>query len=178
MMVVAIIGLAAIMSEKTPVNDIEPINGDRDRTLSEIILSEERFSKFSELVEAAGLTQELNEGGPYTIFVPSDEAFGDLPAETLNEILASETQALSILEYHIVEGNLTQENLLEAYREEEITNLSNNVLVIDENDEEVLVNEEMVIEPNILATNGVLHIISGILLSMENDTSNQTENEE
>ncbi len=166
-MLVSVLGLATSMSEKTTINDADPVNGDENRTVSEIILSEGRFSKFSEIMETAGLTQDLNEGGPYTIFVPNNDAFFD-------EILLNETQALSLLEYHIVEGNLTQENLLETYREEEIINLSNDVLVINENENgEILVNEEVVIESDILTANGVLHIISGILLRSANNTSNE-----
>ena len=82
-------------------------------SILEVLAEAEQFTQFLAAVDAAGLTEMLSGGGPFTVFAPTDEAFaafGELPTDPA---------ALGdLVRYHIVEGSLTAYQLLEA---EEVT---------------------------------------------------------
>ena len=110
----------------------------------------------------ADLFGTLNEGGPYTVFAPTDEAFQAL----LDELgisfrdLAGDTELLtSVLLYHVVEGEVTSD-MLEAG---EVTTLNGATVTISLEDG-VTVNNANVVTADILATNGVVHIIDAVLV--------------
>ncbi|KUG19378.1 MAG: fasciclin domain-containing protein [Methanomicrobiaceae archaeon] len=71
------------------------------------------FSRFIEAIRAAGLEERLTRGGPYTVFAPTDEAFGRIPEENLQIILADKQMLPHVVEYHIVEGRYSPESLKE-----------------------------------------------------------------
>jgi uncharacterized surface protein with fasciclin (FAS1) repeats len=126
---------------------------------------------FAKAVEAAGLADVLEGAGPYTIFAPTDEAFQSLkigglepggPAQSPEEQLQSADQArlAEILKQYIVEGKMPMDQLME---QEKLETLQGAALDVSTAKGGVLVNEIEVLKPDIMADNGVIHIIGGLL---------------
>ena len=126
---------------------------------------------FAKAIEAAGLADLLEGAGPYTIFAPTDEAFQSLkigglepggPAKTPEEQLQSADQdrLAEILKQYIVEGKMPMDQLME---QEKLETLQGAALDVSTAKGGVLVNEIEVLKPDIMADNGVIHVIGGLL---------------
>ncbi|XP_036381281.1 periostin-like [Megalops cyprinoides] len=133
-----------------------------ESTMYEILLADGRFKIFLSLMEAAGLTDLLNQEGGYTLFAPTDDAFEGLSPEDI-ELLTSDVNALrTILLYHFsngvfitggLEGGVT--NLLKTIQGSNIRLLSAN--------NSILVNTVNVPDNDLMASNGVIHIVKTML---------------
>jgi uncharacterized surface protein with fasciclin (FAS1) repeats len=111
-------------------------------------------------VEAAGLVDLLKGEGPFTVFAPADTAFDRMPPGELDKLLQDYSMLKKILAYHIVPGDVRTENFLEI---EEAPTVEGSVLIIDSSNG-YRVNQALVITPDVLADNGVIHIIDSILM--------------
>ncbi len=118
------------------------------------------FNTLVKAVEAAGLVDILKSPGPYTLFAPSDEAFDKLPEGTLDSLLQDIPKLKRILTYHVVFGDVRTDNLVEI---EEAETVEGSILAIDSSDG-YKVNEAIVLKPDILTDNGVIHVIDSILM--------------
>lgn len=118
------------------------------------------FNTLVKAVEAAGLVDILKSPGPYTVFAPVDEAFERLPEGTLDELLQDIPKLKKILTYHVVFGDVRSDNLLEI---EEAETVEGSVIAVDTSNG-YKVNQAVVITPDILADNGVIHVIDSILM--------------
>jgi uncharacterized surface protein with fasciclin (FAS1) repeats len=117
------------------------------------------------LVQSAGLTNALRaQGGNYTIFAPTDDAFAALPAETLAKLQRPENRVLlgRILAYHVVPQQLSSSQI----RTGTLRTLGGGLAVRVSN-RQVFVNDGSVIQPDIRATNGVIHAVNRVLLPRE-----------
>lgn len=124
------------------------------------------FTTLLAAVEAAGLTETLSTGGPFTVFAPTDEAFA-AALEALNltaEDLLADTETLtSILTYHVVEGNFPSPAVA-ALNGQSIDTLNGAAVTISVDGETVMINEATVIQVDVSADNGVIHVIDAVLL--------------
>ncbi len=119
------------------------------------------FSTLLTAVEAAGLVDTLQGDGPFTVFVPTDEAFAALPAGTLEALLA-DTEALSdVLLYHVVSGEVLASDVIGL---DSATTVQGEDIAITVEGESVKVNEANVVTTDIAASNGVIHIIDQVIL--------------
>lgn len=122
------------------------------------------FTTLIAAIEAAGLTDTLANGGPFTIFAPSDIAFDVLLDElglTAEELLADTELLTTVLTYHVVEGEVFSADLEDG----DLTTLNGAVITLDVTDGgNVFVNEAMVAVTDLTASNGVIHVIDGVLL--------------
>ncbi|XP_056262797.1 periostin-like isoform X2 [Pseudoliparis swirei] len=132
------------------------------KTIYELLVSERRFMIFLSLMETAGLTDLLKQEGSYTIFAPTDEAFDNLSKEDF-ALLRSDQNALRIiLLYHFSNGIFINGGL-----EGGVTNLlktlqGNNLQVLSVNNS-IHVNSVDVPDSDLMATNGVIHVVKNIL---------------
>jgi uncharacterized surface protein with fasciclin (FAS1) repeats len=128
-------------------------------------------------VEAAGLADELEGAGPYTIFAPTDEAFQTLKigrlepggrAKTPEEQLQSADQdrLSEILKQYVVVGSMPMDQLL---KQEKVETLQGATLDVSSAKGGALVNKIEVLEPDIMADNGVIHVIGGLITGEEGD---------
>jgi uncharacterized surface protein with fasciclin (FAS1) repeats len=133
-------------------------------TITDVAAADASLSTFNSAVEAAGLSEALSQPGPYTVFAPSDEAFAALPPETLEQLLLPENQdqLRQILSYHVVPAALTSDQLQSG----EVPNLAGESLSVeaDPSAQLVTVNEAAVTQPNIQASNGIVHVIDQVIL--------------
>ncbi len=118
------------------------------------------FNTLVKAVEAAGLVDFLKTPGPYTVFAPVDEAFERLPEGTLDELLQDIPKLKKILTYHVVFGDVRSDNLLEI---EEAETVEGSIIAVDTSNG-YKINQAVVITPDILTDNGVIHVIDSILM--------------
>ncbi|PZV08736.1 MAG: fasciclin [Leptolyngbya sp.] len=133
-------------------------------TVVDVAASDENFSILAEAIEAADLTETLSASGPVTVFAPTNEAFEALPEGTLDELLLPENQDLlrQVLTYHVLQDEVPA---AEVTTGEVPTAAGTPVSIqVDEATGEVMVNEAMVITPDIQASNGVIHAIDQVIL--------------
>jgi transforming growth factor-beta-induced protein len=119
------------------------------------------FSTLLTAVEAAGLVETLRGEGPYTVFAPTDEAFAALPEGTLDELLADPEALSQVLLYHVVPGEVMASDVVEL---DSATTVQGEDIAITVEDDSVKVNEATVSSPDLVASNGVIHVIDQVIL--------------
>ncbi|MEG3847377.1 fasciclin domain-containing protein [Microcoleus sp. herbarium19] len=118
------------------------------------------FKTLATVIEAAGLLDLLQSPGPYTVLAPTDEAFAKISANTIASWLKDVPKLKKILTYHILFGEVLTENLLELTSAETV---EGSVVGIDTSDG-IKVNDAKVLTPDIIADNGVIHVIDAVLI--------------
>lgn len=111
-------------------------------------------------IKEAQLVETLSEPGPFTVFAPTDEAFANLPTGTVEGLLKDIPKLKSILTCHVLEGKMLSEDLANLTSAKTIQGQD---IDIDTKDG-VKINKAKVTNPNILASNGVIHIIDTVIL--------------
>jgi uncharacterized surface protein with fasciclin (FAS1) repeats len=123
------------------------------------------FNTLVAAVKAAGLVETLKAKGPFTVFAPTDEAFGKLPRGTLEDLLkpGNKDKLTSILTYHVVVGMYSAEETRKLYSLETV---NGKILTLGKRYKKMpfLVNDAQVITPDIHASNGVIHVIDTVLI--------------
>lgn len=112
-------------------------------------------------IRAAGLQRTLTVEGPFTVFAPTDEAFATLPAAALDALLQDPAALTNILLYHVVSGVVKAEDVVNLT---EATMLNGQTVSIAVNGDMVMINDANVIATDIMAKNGVVHLIDAVLI--------------
>jgi transforming growth factor-beta-induced protein len=123
-----------------------------------------RFKTLVAAVQAAGLVDTLKGEGPFTVFAPTDDAFAALPAGTLDTLLKPENkqQLIDILTYHVVAGKVMASDVTGLDKAATVLGKDINIKV---EDGKVILNDKVqVILTDIETSNGVIHVIDGVLL--------------
>ncbi|XP_070597952.1 periostin isoform X4 [Erythrolamprus reginae] len=133
-----------------------------ERTLHDILRSDRRFSTFLSLLEAAGLEEILSQPGDWTFFIPTNDAFKGL-TEHEKEILIRDQNALrNILLYHLIQGAYIA-NGIEPGVTSILKTIQGGKLYLKMINDTLLVNELKSTESDLMATNGVIHVIDKLL---------------
>lgn len=119
------------------------------------------FSTLVTAVKAAGLVGTLKGKGPYTVFAPNDAAFAKLPPGTVESLLKNKAKLATILKYHVVPGRVKSAAL--AGKSMTVVTAAGLPVRVD-GTMGVRVNDAYVIQPDIEASNGVIHVIDTVLL--------------
>lgn len=119
------------------------------------------YTTFASLVRDAGLEDVLNEEGPYTVFAPTNDAFDDLPEGMLDDLREDEERLTELLNNHIVDGEYMAADLGDTTS---LTSVEDGTLTVNATDNEVLIGDATVVEPDIIASNGVIHGIDEVLI--------------
>jgi uncharacterized surface protein with fasciclin (FAS1) repeats len=129
-------------------------------------------------VKAAGLVDTLEGPGPFTVFAPTNAAFAKLPAGTVDNLLKPENKGAltKILTYHVVPGRMTAVNLMKAVKDGEgeakLKTVAGDWLIVKQAGPGKLTVTDakgdvaMVTIPDVLQSNGVIHVIDTVLLPM------------
>jgi len=122
------------------------------------------FNTLAKALEAAGLVDALKGEGPFTVFAPTDEAFAKLPAGTIETLLRPENKdkLKAILLYHVVPGKVVAADVVKLNGKEPKTLQGGKVKISTKHG--VMVDNAMVIKTDVLATNGVIHVIDTVLM--------------
>lgn len=137
-------------------------------TIVDVASDTSSLSTLVTAVKAADLVETLQSGGPFTVFAPTNDAFGDLPAGTLDSLLKPENvdQLKSILTYHVVSGKVMAADLENGQK---ISTVQGEMLTVSIADGKVYIidakgNKTMVEQADVDADNGVVHVIGSVLL--------------
>jgi uncharacterized surface protein with fasciclin (FAS1) repeats len=122
-----------------------------------------QFSKFRAALETADLTAVLESPGPFTVFVPTDEAFGKMNEPDLAELTKpdSKDQLLPVLRYHIVPERVTAAQLKNTKVLKTVETAELSVVKVNKR---VRVNGGEIRQPGMRASNGVIYVIDKVLI--------------
>ena len=120
------------------------------------------FATLLTAATAAGLVETLQGEGPYTVFAPTDEAFAALPAGTLDGLLADKEALKKVLLYHVVSGAVTSDQVVGLTSADSV---EGSPIAVTVKDGVVYLNDSAkVVTPDVMASNGVIHVIDQVLL--------------
>jgi uncharacterized surface protein with fasciclin (FAS1) repeats len=144
------------MAETTDAMAEEPGN------IVEVAVGAGSFNTLVAAVQAAGLDGTLADGGPFTVFAPTDDAFAALPAGLVDCLLLPESSdaLTAILTYHVVDGMVMSTDLTDG----PVTTLQGEDITVDLTDGVTLNGSVNVVAADVEASNGVIHVIDGVLV--------------
>ena len=129
------------------------------------------FTTLAAALEAADLVDTLKGEGPFTVFAPTDAAFAALPAGTVEGLLADIPALTDILLYHVVAGDVRAADVVSLSSATTVGGQDISIAVVD--GEVVLNGSVKVVTTDIVASNGVIHVIDGVLLPPTPETTAQ-----
>jgi uncharacterized surface protein with fasciclin (FAS1) repeats len=121
------------------------------------------FQTLVAAVQAAGLVDTLKGEGPFTVFAPTDEAFAALPDGTVENLLKPENreQLVAVLTYHVVAGKVTAAEVVNL---SEAATVNGAKVSISTNYGNVRIDDATVVQADVMASNGVIHVIDQVIL--------------
>ncbi len=147
-----------------------PTGDETPETVVDIIVGSEVHTTLAAAVTAAGLVEALQGEGPFTVFAPTDAAFELLPEGTVEALLEDPQGLLTdILLYHVVGAQALSTDLSDGMA---ITTLNGEEVTVSITEEGVFINGAQVILPDLMAGNGVVHVIDAVLIPTEDPTTN------
>ena len=137
-------------------------------TIVDVAVGAGSFSTLVAAVTAADLVETLSGEGPFTVFAPTDDAFAALPAGVLDALLLPENKALlaQILTYHVVSGKVMAADVTDG----DVATVEGQTVKLSTMGG-VTVNGAPVVSADVMASNGVIHAIDGVLLPADIDLS-------
>ncbi|MBK1724867.1 fasciclin [Thiocystis violacea] len=117
------------------------------------------FETLVAALKAAGLVETLKGEGPFTVFAPTDDAFAKIPKADLDALLADKEALTAILTYHVVPGKVMAADVAGL---KSATTVQGSRITVDTSDG-VKVDGATVIKTDILASNGVIHVIDSVI---------------
>jgi uncharacterized surface protein with fasciclin (FAS1) repeats len=166
--------LAAQMAEKTVEVGGAPMYPSKN--IVQNAVNSKDHTTLVAAVKAAGLVDTLSGPGPFTVFAPTNAAFAKLPAGTVDTLLKPENKATltKVLTYHVVAGRMTAVNLMKAVKDGEgeahLKTVAGEELIVKQvgpgklTVTDVKGDVAMVTIPDVLQSNGVIHVIDTVLL--------------
>lgn len=140
--------LAGCASVKTPLSVTDTLAGQPE------------LSTLNSLVTKAGLSDTLRGAGPFTVFAPSNAAFAKVPAKILEALSNDPAQLKAVLTYHVVPGKL----MVADVKNGDSKTVNGASLALSRAGDFLTVEDALVQTPNLVATNGVVHVVDSVLL--------------
>ena len=119
------------------------------------------FNTLATALTEANLIETLKGEGPFTVFAPTDEAFAKLPEGTVETLLKDKEALTNILLYHVVSGNVSSSEVVKL---DAATTIAKSDVSINVKDGKVFINDSQVTTADVMASNGVIHIIDTVLI--------------
>lgn len=124
-------------------------------------------------IRGANLVATLQGNGPFTVFAPTDAAFGKLPNGTVDELLKAENKQMlvTLLKYHIIGRHMTAGNISGMSLPAQMETLSGLWVIFEKAADKVKINSATVVTFDVMATNGIIHGIDTVLEPLMNKAS-------
>ena len=131
------------------------------RDIVETVALSGQFAALTKAIKAAEMTNALSQAGPFTVFAPTDDAFQKVAA--MPDLLepTGREQLSIMLKYHIVQGKVLAAELREGQK---LLTLNGESLTVTVSNGHVLVEGAELVQPNVMAANGVVHVVNRVLL--------------
>ena len=120
-----------------------------------------QFKTLASLLRKAGLAGTLQGRGPFTVFAPTDAAFAKVPKATLASLAKNRAELRAVLLYHVVKGKVTAAQAMMLRSAKTLEGKSVSIRV---RGGKVIVGGATVVKANVMATNGVIHVINKVLI--------------
>lgn len=166
----AVVALAVVLAIPTQAQEKDKKASMKEK--ADVVQTAQNTEGFETLVtalKAADLVEALKGEGPFTVFAPTDEAFSALPEGTLDNLLKPENKSelQSILKYHVVKGEAKASDVTKMKEAETLE--GSKVGIMTEDGSVVLSgkNNATVTKTDIMASNGVIHVIDAVLMPPE-----------
>ncbi|HLW32810.1 MAG TPA: fasciclin domain-containing protein [Aequorivita sp.] len=138
-------------------------------------MADANLSNFTNLLQTADLAPTFKGEGEYTVFAPTNDAFGKLPKGTLDDLMKPENKEKlqSLLKYHVLQGNMNSADVVAKIKEAggklDVTTLNGGILTLSEKDGKVSIkdakgNVATVTGADLTASNGVVHTVDKVLM--------------
>ncbi len=131
-----------------------------EQTIAGVLAARPEFSTLLSVLQTAGVVDKLNEPGPFTAFAPTNDAFAQLPQRVIDGLRANPQALSEVLQYHIALGRYLASDLAVV----QPATVNGRLLTVSRQGDLKLVNDAVVTETDIMATNGVIHAIDRILV--------------
>ena len=155
----ALIALAAVVGSVAAA--AAPARTAEEQNIVQTAVAAGQFKTLTKLLTRAGLVAALEQPGPFTVFAPTDAAFKKVPKRTLNALLRNKAKLKAVLLYHVVSGDVTAADVVKLSSAKTLSGKSVRIHVAGTN---VFVNKAKVTKPDVMATNGVIHVVNRVLI--------------
>lgn len=132
------------------------------QTIVDVAVGAGNFNTLVAALKAAGLVETLAGQGPFTVFAPTDKAFAALPPGTVETLLKPENKdkLIKLLTYHVVAGEITSDKVKSG----QVESLAEAMITVTVKNGKVKVNQANVIQADVDASNGVIHVIDQVIM--------------
>lgn len=156
------LSVAAMAAMSLPQGSISTANA-AEKDIVTTAVETGSFKTLAAALKAGGLVETLQGKGPFTVFAPTDEAFANLPAGTVETLLKPENkdQLVSVLKYHVVAGNVAAAQVVKLDAAETVNGQRVDIKV---EDGKVQVDQATVVKADIHCSNGIIHVVDQVLL--------------
>ncbi len=134
---------------------------DQTQTITVVTSSNPEFSTLNQLIMDAGLTETLD-NGEYTVFAPTNEAFAQVPAATLNALKKDKAKLRQVLMYHVVAKKVPASQVMKMT--EALSLEAGQKLMIATQGNQLMIGNAKVLKTDVMASNGVVHVIDHVLI--------------
>lgn len=159
--------IAVSVLAMAPFSEKEELHDHHD--IVDIAADTDALSTLVAAVDAAGLVETLKSDGPFTVFAPTNEAFAALPEGTVESLLMEENRELliEILTYHVIAGEVMSSDLSDGMTAETV---NGDEVTISISNSGVMVDNASVVEADIEASNGVIHVIDAVIMPSDDSS--------
>ena len=130
------------------------------KSVPEVIAADPELSTLSKLISDAGLTQTLSGTGPFTVFAPTNAAFKNVPAKTMDELAKNKELLSQVLTFHVVPAKAMAADVKQG----NVKSVNGTNLALSKAGAYVTVEDAVVTKADLAATNGVVHVIDRVLM--------------
>ena len=130
-------------------------------SIAQTLATTPELSTLSSLATKAGLTSTLSGTGPFTVFAPSNAAFAKVPAKTMEDLGKDPARLAAVLTYHVIPGKVM---VADVKTNSNVKTVNGGSIAVSKAGEFVTVEDGMVQTADIVATNGVVHVIDSVLI--------------
>ena len=155
--------VAAVLAAPTMLSAQTSQKGNNMNDIVAVAAGAGQFNTLIAAVKAAGLVETLQGAGPFTVFAPTDAAFAKLPKGAIEALLADKEKLTAVLTYHVVSGKVTAADIIKMGGADPAT-VNGAPVHITVNEGNVFVDGAKVINADIQASNGVIHVIDSVIL--------------
>ncbi len=118
------------------------------------------FKTLTKAIDAAGLTEVLKSGGPFTVFAPTDDAFAKLPPGELDKLMADKGKLAEVLKGHVSAGEIASKDVKEG----SVTMANGKAAKVTAGSNGVSIDGARVVKADVPASNGVIHVIDKVIV--------------
>ena len=147
-------------STEAAAAETEAMAADAPKDIVDTAVAAGSFNTLAKLLTDAGLVETLKGEGPFTVFAPTDDAFAAVPAETLTALAADKALLTKVLTYHVVPGKVMAADIKPG----DVATVAGPTIKLSVVDGKVMVNDSTVTTADVVASNGVIHVIDKVML--------------